>query len=250
MRIPVLLAITGLLAAAHPAIGQCHELAALDIDMSPQPGVPPDGSPEFCVDCELLELGYDKLPPGTGLTTMFLGPQMFPYPHDLYRVSVRNLSEETTHNVVLTIENYGCFFGDPTGWIFLYETVWDPPALAGGNAPAYPLGDLLPGQETFVEVKLLWGFELPIFDGAFNAGSIGFDSTASIPGFSDASVLLSSGELGDIDGDCTVGIVDFMGLLARWGACPQPCPPFCPGDFDGDCQVGITDFTILLANWD
>ncbi len=54
---------------------------------------------------------------------------------------------------------------------------------------------------------------------------------------------------GDLDGDCSVGIVDFLMLLAAWGPCPVPCPPFCPGDLDGDCNVGITDFLMLLANW-
>ena len=26
-------------------------------------------------------------------------------------------------------------------------------------------------------------------------------------------------------------------------------PPSCPADLDGDCAVGISDFLILLANW-
>jgi len=54
---------------------------------------------------------------------------------------------------------------------------------------------------------------------------------------------------GDINGDCTVGIVDFLALLAAWGPCPDPCLPSCPADLDGDCMVGITDFLALLANW-
>ena len=54
---------------------------------------------------------------------------------------------------------------------------------------------------------------------------------------------------GDLDGDGEVGIVDFLALLAAWGPCPDPCPPFCSGDVDGDCVVGIVDFLILLANW-
>ncbi len=44
------------------------------------------------------------------------------------------------------------------------------------------------------------------------------------------------------DGDGTVGLVDFLGLLAGWGQ-PGPC------DFDGGGVVGITDFLALLANW-
>ncbi len=55
--------------------------------------------------------------------------------------------------------------------------------------------------------------------------------------------------LGDLDGDGTVGIVDFLLLLAAWGPCSDPCPPSCPGDLDGDCVVGIIDFLALLSNW-
>ncbi len=54
---------------------------------------------------------------------------------------------------------------------------------------------------------------------------------------------------GDLDGDCQVGIKDFLMLLALWGPCPNPCPPSCVGDLDGDCTVGIIDFLMLLANW-
>ena len=53
----------------------------------------------------------------------------------------------------------------------------------------------------------------------------------------------------DLDGDCKVGILDFLTLLSLWGPCPAPCPPSCAGDLDGDCTVGITDFLTLLANW-
>ncbi len=42
-------------------------------------------------------------------------------------------------------------------------------------------------------------------------------------------------------GDGTVGISDFLGLLAQWGG-PGTC------DIDGG-GVGITDFLELLANW-
>ena len=52
-------------------------------------------------------------------------------------------------------------------------------------------------------------------------------------------------ELGDLDGDGVVGIVDFLALLAIWGPCPAPCI----ADLDGDGMVGIVDFLGLLANW-
>ncbi len=54
---------------------------------------------------------------------------------------------------------------------------------------------------------------------------------------------------GDLDGDCTVDIVDLLRLLADWGPCPDP-PGACPGDLDGDGSVAITDLLALLATWD
>ncbi len=55
--------------------------------------------------------------------------------------------------------------------------------------------------------------------------------------------------LGDLDDDGTVGIVDFLALLAAWGPCSDPCPRSCPADLDGDCVVGILDLLVLLGNW-
>jgi choice-of-anchor B domain-containing protein len=68
-----------------------------------------------------------------------------------------------------------------------------------------------------------------------------------IDGFVVSTLLCSV--LGDLDGDSTVGINDFLLLLADWGPCPDPCPPSCAADFDGDCTVGVNDFLIMLANW-
>ena len=48
----------------------------------------------------------------------------------------------------------------------------------------------------------------------------------------------------DFDSDGTVGITDFLQLLAAWGQCAG-----CPEDLDGDGTVGITDFLQLLAYW-
>ena len=48
----------------------------------------------------------------------------------------------------------------------------------------------------------------------------------------------------DIDGDGTVGINDFLNLLAAWG--PNPGHP---AGIDGDGTVGINDFLDLLAAW-
>ena len=53
--------------------------------------------------------------------------------------------------------------------------------------------------------------------------------------------------LGDLDGDCSVGILDLLQLLAAWGPCAD-CEN-CPADLDGDCTVAILDLLTLLANW-
>jgi len=50
-------------------------------------------------------------------------------------------------------------------------------------------------------------------------------------------------------GVAIVRINDFLLLLGLWGPCPDPCPPSCNADLDGDCTVGIADFLMLLANW-
>ena len=55
---------------------------------------------------------------------------------------------------------------------------------------------------------------------------------------------------GDANGDCVVGIDDFLIVLGSWGPCPEPCPVVpCPGDFNGDCEVGINDFLAVIGNW-
>jgi T5SS/PEP-CTERM-associated repeat protein len=62
------------------------------------------------------------------------------------------------------------------------------------------------------------------------------------------SVTLLVSKLGDIDGDGSVDVTDFLMLLARWGPCPVPPDP-CPADLNGDGTVDVNDFLILLANW-
>jgi T5SS/PEP-CTERM-associated repeat protein len=53
---------------------------------------------------------------------------------------------------------------------------------------------------------------------------------------------------GDLDGNGTVNIADFLSLLKSWGPCPSKGD--CPADLDGDGEVGIADFLLLLAAWD
>jgi predicted outer membrane repeat protein len=53
-------------------------------------------------------------------------------------------------------------------------------------------------------------------------------------------------QLGDIDVDGVVGILDFLELLTAWGECPETC---WMAALDPDGEVGISDFVILVANW-
>ncbi|MHC4766009.1 MAG: choice-of-anchor Q domain-containing protein [Planctomycetota bacterium] len=69
------------------------------------------------------------------------------------------------------------------------------------------------------------------------------------PPIVDMGAYESQGCSCDLNGDGSVGVNDFLLLLAAWGPCPDPCPPACPADFDGDCTVGVTDFLRLLASW-
>lgn len=50
----------------------------------------------------------------------------------------------------------------------------------------------------------------------------------------------------DLDGDAMVTVVDLLGLLSAWGACPTTC---CLADLDLDGSVGVADLLKLLANW-
>jgi probable HAF family extracellular repeat protein len=52
---------------------------------------------------------------------------------------------------------------------------------------------------------------------------------------------------GDLDGNCRVGIVDFLRLLAWWGACPAGLD--CLADLNDDGIVNELDFWILVENW-
>jgi hypothetical protein len=48
----------------------------------------------------------------------------------------------------------------------------------------------------------------------------------------------------DLNGDGSVGIVDFLDLLTQWGTDPGG-----PPDFDGDQNVGIVDLLELFSRW-
>lgn len=54
---------------------------------------------------------------------------------------------------------------------------------------------------------------------------------------------------GDINGDGTVAVYDFLQLLEHWGACPSSYTNPCRWDLDCDGVVGVVDFLQLLGEW-
>lgn len=95
---------------------------------------------------------------------------------------------------------------------------------------------------------------IPTNSGAHITWATAINNQGQITGMATASanevvaVLLTPVETaGDVDCDCTVGVVDLLALLAAWGPCAD-CED-CPADIDGNCDVGVTDLLTLLANW-
>jgi hypothetical protein len=88
-------------------------------------------------------------------------------------------------------------------------------------------------------------------DPRFAADKIDFDTGCGIPVVVDIGAYEYVGDpfpvkLGDLDGNGTVGIVDFLAQLADWGSCVEQC---CLADLDIDGDVGITDLLLLLESW-
>jgi hypothetical protein len=85
--------------------------------------------------------------------------------------------------------------------------------------------------------------------GESNRGGLGVEEALQV-GFSATAlkiviqVLGCAGPEPDLDGDCTIGVVDLLGLLAAWG--PNPGHP---ADADGSGTVDVLDFLGLLAAW-
>ena len=85
----------------------------------------------------------------------------------------------------------------------------------------------------------------------FLASDLGAGSVveAGVDGVDVFTYVCDETVFGDLNDDGIVGINDFLILLAEWGPCADPCPPFCLGDIDENCDVGISDLLLLLANW-
>jgi len=84
--------------------------------------------------------------------------------------------------------------------------------------------------------------------GVFVGGITSSDLFGEFQGGNWDAFIARYGCLADLDGNGSIGVSDFLSLLASWGPCP-PKADYCPADFDGDGNVGVSDFLTLLANW-
>jgi subtilisin family serine protease len=142
----------------------------------------------------------------------------------------------------------------------LDDTAWPVGVLYYENLPGYGNGwdFAAPVPVQVADGPTMLGDRIRVVDTGLPAGPGGppLIESVALTGF-DVGPLTITNELavasdpcpGDIDGDGSVGVTDFLAILAAWGTCPDPCPPSCPADLDGDCEVGVTDFLALLAVW-
>lgn len=89
------------------------------------------------------------------------------------------------------------------------------------------------------------GLDISVVGGARAINSAG--QIAAVGGIDKpAALLLTSRKppVGDMDGDCHVGQLDFELLLDSWGPCSG-----CAADLNSDQVVNVVDFLLLLSNW-
>ena len=150
--------------------------------------------------------------------------------------------------------------GDLVGGVIPNVYNQDPAAVLGsaiqGEADTYTINGL--GTNAFISVVLNGpdDYRLEILDAndvvlmSVDRGGLGVEEAAQYdpPGSPTTLKLritvLDCANAYDLDGDCTVGILDLLSLLAAWG--PNRGHP---ADFNSDGTVGILDLLALLANW-
>lgn len=54
--------------------------------------------------------------------------------------------------------------------------------------------------------------------------------------------------VGDVNGDGLVNVIDLLGVLNSWGACPPPPAP-CAGDITVDGVVDVQDLLFVIQHW-
>ncbi len=145
---------------------------------------------------------------------------------------------ETTISVTgnfttMLVGNYAAPNGNEPYQVFDARVRSGSPAIDSGNNAAVPAGITtdLAGQPRFAD------------DPATPDAGFG------IPPIVDRGAYEFQPCLGDLDGDGTVGIADFLALLGAWGPCDACDDVPCPADLNQDCVVGTWDFLGLLGAW-
>ena len=150
-------------------------------------------------------------------------------------------AHELGHNQGCCHDRDNCSHG-----VFDYSYGYQDPVARFRTVMAYNCPDGCPRIQHFSNPDVLYqglptGVPIDQPDSAHNALSL--NQTA----LTIANFRCHVGELGDLDGDGSVGVNDLLILLGNWGPCGD-CND-CPADLDRDCNVGVVDLLILLGNW-
>jgi len=150
--------------------------------------------------------------------------------------------------------NIGDFGGTPytLGNTANMKIIYTPGDGAGGSVPAtmeYVVNGTSTGPRDIFNIEngVIDGSNLGVYaQYAVTAANISTDAADTI--FSNFSITpLSTGLVGDLDGDGFVGINDLNIVLGAWN---QSVPPGDPlADPSGDGFVGIEDLNTVLGNW-
>jgi hypothetical protein len=137
--------------------------------------------------------------------------------------------------------------------------VWVPPAIGGVDIPSINLGPSfsdsfldIPAPQGIQHMTVVPNWQSPVIP-QLNGRTVIFEVDATIlnvdpvNGVVDAQVfgnILAVPCPADLDHNGTVGVNDFLIMLANWGPCPD-----CPADLDGNGFVTVNDFLLMLAAW-
>ena len=138
--------------------------------------------------------------------------------------------------------------GTVPGHLTSYATDLSDQGVVIGSLASGAAGGFIWYQGTMVDVSTLidptTGLEVTGCSAINSSGQIaarGHDAKGDV-----VALLLTPVEspLGDLNGDCVVGVGDLLILLASWGPCKE-----CDADLDGNGIVGVKDLLILLGSW-
>lgn len=147
----------------------------------------------------------------------------------------------------------GVLFG-PDGHLYVASALTNQVLLYNGRSGDFI--EVFASGEMSVPIGIIFGPVGDFYVASFQTDSVlKYDGTsgefvevfATGGGLNGSHFMLFGPNLGDLDGDGSVGASDLLILLASWGSCAD-CDD-CTADLDNNCTVGAADLLILLANW-